>query len=251
MQSATLTLQDTLYNSSHPTRKWLHCTRRDWILAAIDRTCRSPDMTAIEIGPGSGLYLPELARRAHRVDAADIANEFLERATALSVTHPNICSVLDDITASKIPDASYDLVLCTEVIEHMPDSASALKHMFRILKPSGALILSTPQRHSFMELACKVAFLPGIIEIARAVYREPVLETGHINLLTAGQARGQIEAAGFQVSEQAFSGLYLPLVAELTGKLGLKLERALEDGLKAVNLTWPLWTQYYIARKDA
>ena len=84
------------------------------------------------------------------------------------------------------------MVLCSEVVEHIPDSAAALRAMHALLRPGGLLVLSTPQRHSPLEVAGRVAFLPGIVTLVRAVYREPILATGHINLLTAREARLQL-----------------------------------------------------------
>lgn len=76
-------------------------------------------------------------------------------------------------------------------------------------------MLSTPQRYSPLELAAKIAFLPGIIKLVRRIYREPILETGHINLMTASTVRRQLSKAGFDVEEHHQSGLYLPMIGVL------------------------------------
>ncbi len=54
--------------------------------------------------------------------------------------HDLVC----DITAIPATDASFDAVLCTEVIEHVPDPIAALRELVRLLKPGGRLILTAP-----------------------------------------------------------------------------------------------------------
>ncbi len=49
-----------------------------------------------------------------------------------------------DVTALDFPDASFDIVLCNHVLEHVPDDAAALREIFRVLKPGGWAILQTP-----------------------------------------------------------------------------------------------------------
>ena len=241
-------LQHAIYESKNPTRRWLHTTRKSWINAAIEQySTRSG--TALEIGPGSGIYLPSLARHSNQVFAVDIETVYLEQAKEATRTLDNIEFRLDDITQSALADNSFDLILCTEVIEHIADSAAALREIRRILKPGGIAIISTPQKFSPLELTARIAFLPGIIRIIRMIYDEPVLETGHINLLTETSAREQIGAAQLQIIRYDKSGVYLPFIAEFTGKLGLKLEARLEQLLNNTALDWLLWTQYYITRK--
>ena len=139
------------------------------------------------------------------------------------------------------------MILCTEVIEHIADSGSALKEMHRLLVPGGVLILSTPQRFSPLEMTAKIAFLPGIIDLVRLIYREPILETGHINLMVTSEVMEQLKRPGFRIAERFKSGVYLPLVAEFAGNLGLRLERWLEPKLREGPWDWLLWTQYFVA----
>jgi SAM-dependent methyltransferase len=243
-----LRLQDTLYTSRNPTRRWLHCARRDWIIETLRRYAAERFALALEIGPGSGIYLPVLAELCDTVVAADIEMQYLDRARELASEHRNIRIAVDDITATALPTGAFDAILCTEVVEHIADSATALANMRKLLKPGGLLVLSTPQRYSPLEVAAKIAFLPGVIQLVRAIYREAIVETGHINLMTARQVQEQLRAAGFTVAERHKSGLYLPLLAEFGGRPGLQVMQALENNLRGTGLDWILWTQYYVAR---
>lgn len=241
-------LQETLYTSRNPTRRWLHCTRRDWIVARIQSMSKTTH-NALEVGPGAGGYLSILAEVAQELVAADIEDAYLFQARTLAETIPNLSCVKDDITATSLEPGSFDLVLCTEVIEHIADSQTALCGLEKLLKPGGTLILSTPQRYSPLELCAKIAFLPGIIQLVRLIYREPIIETGHINLLTESALKEQLDEAGLHIQAQFKSGFYLPLVAELLGDTGQRLLQWCEKKLQGSRLSWLLWTQYYILTK--
>jgi ubiquinone/menaquinone biosynthesis C-methylase UbiE len=240
-------LQRTLYTSKNPTRRWLHVSRREWITSAIRRSTLPDTGAVMEVGPGSGVYLPTLAASAAEVVATDIEDAYLSRLEPLLASYPNIRLVKDDITRSNLSSSSFDLILCTEVIEHIRDSRAALAEMRRLLRPDGTLILSTPQRYSPLELCAKLAFLPGIIDVVRLIYREPILETGHINLMTKRTLHDQLNEAGFCIRETYTAGMYLPIVAEAFGNSALAIEKALERRLRNTRLEWLLWTQSVVA----
>lgn len=243
-------LQETLYTSRNPTRRWLHCTRRDNIIAEIE-ACGPQVAKALEVGPGAGGYLPILAALADEVVAADIEQAYLIQAQTHAQSLANLSCARDDITATQLPPASFDLILCTEVIEHIEDSVAALEGLYQLLKPGGTLVLSTPQRYSPLEVFAKIAFLPGIIQVVKWIYREPIIETGHINLLTEGELKRQLASAKLQIHRQYKSGFYLPLIAEFFGEAGLSMLQYLERKLQHSRLSGLLWTQYYILSRAA
>jgi SAM-dependent methyltransferase len=52
--------------------------------------------------------------------------------------------IISDICAIPAPDNSFDAILCTEVLEHVPHPEAALRELVRLLKPGGNLILTAP-----------------------------------------------------------------------------------------------------------
>jgi len=49
-----------------------------------------------------------------------------------------------DLTDIPFEDASFDVVLCNHVLEHIPDDAAALREVFRVLAPGGWAVLQSP-----------------------------------------------------------------------------------------------------------
>jgi ubiquinone/menaquinone biosynthesis C-methylase UbiE len=52
--------------------------------------------------------------------------------------------IVSDITSIPAPDQSFDAVLCSEVLEHLPHPIAALEELSRLLRPGGRLILTAP-----------------------------------------------------------------------------------------------------------
>jgi 2-polyprenyl-3-methyl-5-hydroxy-6-metoxy-1,4-benzoquinol methylase len=243
-------LQRTLYSSRNPTRRWLHQSRRERVESAVRRLAKERSRAdALEVGPGSGIYLPLLCALFERVTASDVEAEYVDHLAGVVAERPNLELVIDDIAFSTLRPESFDLVLCSEVIEHTPEPARVVAGLRRVLRPGGTLVLTTPQARSILELASKVAFLPGIVDLVRLVYREPILPTGHISLLTVRQVEELLTSNGFRVLDHETWGLYLPLVSELGGQVGLNLERRLERRISRGWLDGLLWTQSWVAER--
>lgn len=49
-----------------------------------------------------------------------------------------------DITAIDYPDERFDLIICSHVLEHIPNDRIAIRELFRVLKPRGTAILQVP-----------------------------------------------------------------------------------------------------------
>lgn len=243
-------LQKTIYASKNYTRRRLHQTRLAWVTESINKyTTNTHKAKAIEYGPGSGIYLPILAKRCGDVTAADVELAYLTAIRPLADQIENLKLAEDDMQDSSFSDESFDFVLCSEVLEHVPAPEVAIKTLSRILKPGGIAIVTTPQRYSLIELSCKVAFLPGVIQLVRAIYREPILETGHISLRSFSQFHASIVDSGFEVIDHQKFGLYIPLLAEFGGNWGGRVIEALEGRFRNSCLSWALWTQAYVLRK--
>ena len=80
-QRELMELQETLYTSRNPTRRWLHNTRRARVITELQRAAASgPTHRSLEVGPGSGVYLTTLAELYDKVVATDVEEAFLDHA---------------------------------------------------------------------------------------------------------------------------------------------------------------------------
>jgi SAM-dependent methyltransferase len=62
-------------------------------------------------------------------------------------------AVMEDITALTFPDNSLDLIVSSDVLEHVPDVMLAFKETFRVLKPGGVHVFTVPSSNKTTRLA--------------------------------------------------------------------------------------------------
>jgi ubiquinone/menaquinone biosynthesis C-methylase UbiE len=94
----------------------------------------------LDAGCGTGLNLRNLPAGSTGIDINPRNVELLKRRL------PNHRVVEGDIEALPFADASFGTVLCTEVLEHVPDPVAALREFRRVVRPGGVLIGSVPAR---------------------------------------------------------------------------------------------------------
>ncbi len=104
----------------------------------------------LDAGCGTGYGSAELARLASSVVGADLAPEAVEFARAHYRAH-NLRFEQASCTALPHPDASFDLVVAFEVIEHLNGWRQLLIEARRLLAPGGQFVVSTPNRLYYTE----------------------------------------------------------------------------------------------------
>ncbi|MDX5371693.1 MAG: metalloregulator ArsR/SmtB family transcription factor [Pseudomonadaceae bacterium] len=129
---------------------------RDSVLALLDALGLAPEADALEVGPGDGGFLPELARRFARVVALDNSEAMLElaRQRCNEERLGNVELKLADALNDEIDAA--DCVVVNMVLHHFAAPAEALKQLARLVKPSGSLLITELCSHdqSWARTAC-------------------------------------------------------------------------------------------------
>ncbi|NVZ28640.1 metalloregulator ArsR/SmtB family transcription factor [Pseudomonas gingeri] len=121
---------------------------RESILALLDKLGFGPEATALEVGPGDGGFLPDLARRFQRVTALDnspamleLARQLCERESLANVSLQLADALLDD-------SIQADCVVLNMVLHHFAAPAEALKQMAALLRPGGSLLVTELCSHN-------------------------------------------------------------------------------------------------------
>ncbi len=92
----------------------------------------------------------------------------------------------------ELEPASFDLVLCGDIVEHLRDPQAALARLRPLLKPGGRLVLSTPNVANW---AIRLSLLLG-----RFRYTERgILDRTHAHLFTRATLREAIERSGYRI----------------------------------------------------
>ncbi|MEJ8854027.1 bifunctional 2-polyprenyl-6-hydroxyphenol methylase/3-demethylubiquinol 3-O-methyltransferase UbiG [Variovorax robiniae] len=120
--------------------------RLDW----IDGISPIGDKRVLDVGCGGGILADSMARKGADVLGIDLATKALKVAQlhALEAGTRNVKyrEVSAEAMAAEAP-ASFDVVTCMEMLEHVPDPASVVKACATLVKPGGWVFFSTINRN--------------------------------------------------------------------------------------------------------
>ena len=170
--------------------------RHEVVYQRLRDRCEGRDV--LEAGCGEGYGADLIADVARRVIALDYDEATVAHVHAryprVDVRHGNLAEL-------PLPDGSVDVVVNFQVIEHLWDQPQFVAECLRVLRPSGLLLMSTPNR---------VTFSPG---------RDTPINPFHTRELNAAELTELLESAGFAL-ESMRGVVHGPRLAALDAKNG-------------------------------
>jgi len=118
-------------------------------LSWIDGVAKLAGKSALDVGCGGGILAEAMARRGARVKGIDLSDKALKVAqlhlheSALAVDYEAVSA--EDLAARS--PASFDVVTCMELLEHVPDPASTVRACAGLARPGASVFFSTINRN--------------------------------------------------------------------------------------------------------
>jgi SAM-dependent methyltransferase len=151
----------------------------------------------LDVGSGFGRHVYECARRGARVVALDhpaaevvhTRNTLAAMVEAGEITADRLTGVLrGDARSLPFPDDTFDVVITSEVLEHIQDDVTAIAEMVRVLKPGGRFAATVP------------AQFPETINWKLSdEYHAPKSPGGHVRIYSRIELAAKLRAAGLIV----------------------------------------------------
>lgn len=125
--------------------------RFDLFLNSVKSVCQPP-ATILDFGCGAGVMASELARRGYTVTGVDAASGMVEASTRYAEQNniQNIEFRQTDIVGADLPDNTYDVVICSSVIEYVKEDEEMARNLVRAIKPGGYIFISVPNKRSLL-----------------------------------------------------------------------------------------------------
>ena len=161
-----------------------------------DRLGLQPGDRLLDLGCGAGRHAFEAARRGATVTAADldlaelkdVHQLFDAMGSAGELTSGGSGSAVGgDALRLPFADGTFDRIIASEVMEHIPDDAAAASELARVLRPGGTMAVTVP------------AWFPE--QVCWAItdeYHAPHVPGGHVRIYTESALRRRLRDAGLR-----------------------------------------------------
>lgn len=156
---------DRYYERSHPLVRWLERRRLDALHALASP--RAGDRV-LEVGCGGGHVLQRFD--GHTRTGIDLSETMLARSRRR--LGPDVELMRCSAESLPFQDASYDVVLCTEVLEHTREPRRVIAELARVAAPGARVVVSIPNEHNIDRAKRAIRAIPGVRTLLRSLAAE-------------------------------------------------------------------------------
>lgn len=162
----------------------------------------------LDIGSGPGFLASEIAQRVGQtgsVCGVDISAELLAYAAKQHAHQPQLTFLHGEASKLPFPDASFDAVVVTQVLEYLEDVRPALLEMHRVLRPGGRVLVLDTDWDSLVWHSTDATRMKKILSAWDEHLADPYLPR---------TLASTMRNAGFAISQQSIIPLFNPIFNE-------------------------------------
>lgn len=202
--------------SGKPPQRFWHEEKFREVIQTIPR----PGTSLLDVGcaAGSLTYLAAAIRPDLCVTAVDISSAQIGYANAhIAPKIPNAKFLAIEPGRLPFADESFDTVTSVELIEHLRESENAelMSEVFRVLRPGGSWIITTPNYRSIWPL----------LEVALNIWSPVKYNEQHLTRFHRASLRRHLEDVGWQVNELRTFFVLSPFFAWVSRKAAARVHR--------------------------
>ncbi len=189
---------------------------RKIIDAFVSCTGLAPPARVVDLGCGSGAFTRLLCDAGFAAEGVDLSPRLVALARRM---HPHIAFREGDVEALSFPDGTFDGVLLSGIVHHLPDPSRCAAEVRRILKPGGWFFAFDPNRLNPFMYLYRDRSSPFYSAVGVTENERPVL---------AKEVARVFSAAGLRVFSAGLGGLSYRYVASSTASRLLPVYNALD-----------------------
>ena len=140
-----------------------------------------PGKSLIDVGCGTGEFLVQLKDRFNSLAGIDVSPDIIEFTSRKIKNYKNISLYRGELHSFNFPSEHFDVCLCLDVLEHVPNYLLLFEEVYRILRKDGDLIVTIPNKYDKI--------------VSKVLRRNPL----HIRTFTPWHWMGISEKTGFKI----------------------------------------------------
>ncbi len=119
------------------------------------------DLGVLDIGASTGIIASHLAEHFHSVLGIDIDKEAID-AARMAFQKDNLVFREGDALATNLSNESVDVVICSQIYEHVPNAFAMMDEIFRVLRPGGVCYFAASNRLMWNEPHYRLPLLSAL-----------------------------------------------------------------------------------------